>query len=628
MRLCVRCAAVLICWSLLGCVADQTEEPPPFQRYRIEQFVETVSIRGGSFSPDETELLYSSKRAGTWIAFTVPIQGGRARPITDSIQASVYAHSFFPRDRRFLFSSQVPAGRFEHIYLRLLEGKVKDLTPDPEASFEFQGWSRDRKSFFYVRRQQGESRDLFEMDAESFESRLLFRNEQEFRLGPVSDDRRFVALSQMQSVYDSDLYLYDRKAALLQHLSPHDGPIFFVPVTFEVGTHNLYYLSDEGSEFNYLMRYDAQTGRRGKVEEADGDIVYAQFSRTGQYRVVGINNDGSTDLRVYEAASGEQVALPDLPAGQITSVRFSSSESYMAFNLDGPRSPNDLFVYEFASRSYRKLTESLSPEIDPRHLVDPEVVRYPSFDELEIPAVYYRPQQIAEDEQVPGLIWANDGGYDASQIRFRPLVQYLVNHGYAVLAVNNRGSRGYGKTFLSLNHRRHGRDDLQDCIAGKRFLASTGEVDPERIAIIGGSYGGFLVLAGLAFQPKEFAAGIDLYGVNNWIYTLQSIPPWSSARKVLFQKFGHPEQDAEYLQGISPLYHADSIKRPLLVVQGGRDPRVSRQDTDRLVEIIRGNGVPVDYKVFEDEEHLVRSKENKIRLFKTILKFLEVHLKE
>ncbi len=628
MSLCVRCAAALICCSLLGCGADQTEEPPPFQRYRIEQFVETVSIRGGSFSPDEAELLYSSNRGGTWNAFTVPIEGGRARPITDSMQASVYALSFFPRDRRLLFASQIPAGRFEHIYLRLLEGKVEDLTPDPEASFEFRGWSRDRKSFFYVRGQEGKSRNLFEMDAGSFEPRLLFCNEEEFRLGPVSDDRRFVALSKVHTAYDSDLYLYDRKEELLQHLSPHDSPIYFVPVTFEVGTHNLYYLTDEGSEFNYLMRYDAQTGRRGKVEEADGDIGYAEFSRTGQYRVVGINRDGSTELRVYEVASGEQVALPELPAGQITSVRFSFSERYMAFNLNGPRSPNDLFVYEFASRSYRKLTESLSPEIDPRHLVEPELVRFASFDGLDIPALYYRPKQIAEDEKVPGLIWANDGGYEASQIRFRPLVQYLVNHGYAILAVNNRGSWGYGKTFMSLDHRRRGRDDLQDCIAGKNFLASTGEVDPDRIAIIGGSYGGFLVLAGLAFQPKEFAAGLDLYGINNWIYTLQSIPPWSSARKILFQKFGDPDKDAEYLREISPLYHADRIKRPLLVVQGGRDPRVDRQDTDRLVEIVKSNGVPADYKVFEDEEHVVRSKENRIKLYKTILKFLEIHLKE
>ncbi len=627
MRLCLRCAAVLSCWSLLGC-SGTWEEAPTFQRYRIEQFVDTVLIRGGSFSPDESELLYSSNRSGTWNAFTVPVQGGRARQVTDSIQAPVYTLSFFPRDRRFLFASPIPADRFEHIYLQLPEGKVKDLTPDPEASFRFRGWSRDRKSFFYIRWQEGGSRDLFEMDAASFESRLLFRNDQEFMLGPVSDDRRFVALSRVHSAYDSDLYLYDRKGKLLQHLSPHDGAIAFIPVTFEVGAHNLYYLTDEGSEFNYLMRHDAQTGRRGKVEEADGDIVYAHFSRTGQYRVVGVNNDGSTDLRVYEVASGEQVALPELPAGQITSVRFSSSERYMAFNLNGPRSPNDLFVYEFASRSYRKLTESLSPKIDPRHLVEPEVVRYPSFDGLEIPAVYYLPKQIAEGEKVPGLIWASDWGYEVSKIRFQPLVQYLVNHGYAVLAVSNRGSWGYGKTFMSLDYRRHGQDDLKDCIAGKRFLASTGKVDPRRIALIGNSYGGFLVLAGLAFQPKEFAVGIDLFGVNNWIHTLQSIPPWSPNRKFIFQKMGHPEKDSEYLRSISPLYHAERIKRPLLIFQGARDPLVSLEDTDRLVEIVRGNGVAVDYQVFDDEEHVVRNKPNRIKLYKTILKFLEVHLRE
>lgn len=629
MHLRLRCAAVLICCGLAGCRSVETDQSPPFRNYRIEQFVDTVSIRGGSFSPDETELLYSSNPTGSLNAYTVPVLGGASRQVIQSLQAPVYALSFFPRDRRILFASPIPEGRLEHIYVHEPEGKDIDLTPEPGASFEFQGWSRDQKSFFYLRWKEGTSiLDLYELDADTFKARLLFRNRQDFKLGPVSDDRRFVALSKVHSAFDSDLYLYDRKVDLLQHLSPHDGPIYYLPVAFEVGTHNLFYLTDEGSEFNYLVRYDAQTGRRGKVEEADGDILYAGFSRTGKYRFVGVNNDGRTDLRIYDASSQERVSLPELPAGQITSVAFSSSERYMAFHLDGPRSPNDLFVYEFSSRSYRKLTESLSPEIDPRHLVEPEIVRYPSFDGLEIAAIYYRPKQIASGDKVPGLVWANDWGHEASQLRFRPLVQYLANNGYAILAVHNRGSWGYGKTFLSLDHSRQGKDDLQDCIVGKKYLVSRGEVDPQRIAIIGSSYGGFLVLAAMASQPGEFAVGINLNGINNWMYTLKSIPPWSPVRRILFQKVGDPEQDAEYLRQISPLYQADRIRNPLLIVQGARDPRVNPEDTDRLVEILKENGVAVDYKVFEDEGHQVQEKPNRIKLFKTILKFLEIHLKE
>lgn len=623
------CGAGLLLWGgLIGCRQGATDEGPPFQRYRIEQFVETVSIRGGTFSPDETELLFSSDRSGVWNAYTVPIEGGQPLQITQSDKEPIYALSFFSRDRRILCATPSPMGRFDHIRLRSAEGELKDLTPGLEAGFEFLEWSRDRKSFFYARWRESGHFDLCEMDAKTLESHLLFRNTEGFMLGPVSDDRRFVALSKLHSAFDADLYLYDRKEDLLQHLSQHDGQIYFRPVCFEVGSHDLYYLTDEGYEYNYLMRYDAETGHQGKVEEAEGDILYAQFSRTGHYRVVGINRQGRTELRLYETSSGEQVRLPEMPAGQITSVSFSPDEHWMAFNLNSPRSPNDLFVYEFASRTYRKLTESLPAEIDQRHLVEPKAVHYPSFDGLEIPALYYQPREIEPGKKVPGLIWASDGGDEASQIRFRPLLQYLVNHGYAVLTVSNRGSFGFGKTFYSLDRRRHGHDDLQDCIAGKKFLISTGVVEPERIGIIGRSYGGFLVLAGLAFQPDEFAVGIDLSGVNNWIYTLQSIPPWYPGRQILFQKIGHPEKDADYLRKISPLQHAEKIQRPLLVFQGARDPRVNREDTDQLVQILKGKGVPVDYVVFEDEGHMVRSKANSIKLYKKILKFLEVYLRE
>jgi dipeptidyl aminopeptidase/acylaminoacyl peptidase len=207
-------------------------------------------------------------------------------------------------------------------------------------------------------------------------------------------------------------------------------------------------------------------------------------------------------------------------------------------------------------------------------------------------------------------------------------VQFLVNHGYAVIDVNNRGSSGYGKTFFTADDQKHGREPLWDCVEAKKYLISTGWVDPNRVAIMGGSYGGYMVLAALAFKPEEFAAGVDIFGVSNWVRTLQSIPPyWESQRKMLYKEIGNPATQLEMLRAASPLFHADKIRRPLIVLQGANDPRVIKPESDEIVEAVKKNGVPVEYVVFDDEGHGFTKKANEIRASQSILEFLDKHLK-
>jgi len=197
-----------------------------------------------------------------------------------------------------------------------------------------------------------------------------------------------------------------------------------------------------------------------------------------------------------------------------------------------------------------------------------------------------------------------------------------------VLAVNNRGSSGYGKRFYSLDDRRHGEDDLRDCIEGKNWLGKTERVDPDRVAILGGSYGGYIVLAALTFAPEEFAAGVDMFGISNWVRTLESIPPyWESYRNALYRELGDPAVDHEYLVGISPLFHADRIVRPLMVLQGANDPRVLKVEADEIVAAARKNGVEVEYIVFDDEGHGFLKKKNQIEGYGAVLEFLDRHLK-
>jgi dipeptidyl aminopeptidase/acylaminoacyl peptidase len=208
------------------------------------------------------------------------------------------------------------------------------------------------------------------------------------------------------------------------------------------------------------------------------------------------------------------------------------------------------------------------------------------------------------------------------------LIQYLVNHGYAVLGINNRGSSGYGQTFFIADDRKHGREPLRDCVEAKAYLASMPDIDSTRIGIIGGSYGGYMVLAALAFQPEEFAVGVDIFGVSNWLRTLESILPyWEAQRLALYQEIGDPVKDREMLKAISPVFHADKICRPLMVLQGQNDPRVIKPESDDIVAAVKKNGVPVEYVVFPDEGHGFTKKKNQIEGYQAVLTFLDKHLK-
>ena len=293
------------------------------------------------------------------------------------------------------------------------------------------------------------------------------------------------------------------------------------------------------------------------------------------------------------------------------------------------KNPRDLFIHRIGDDAQpTQLTSSLNPKIDPDDLVDAQVVRFNSYDGMEIPGILYRPHTATAAEPAPALVWVHGGPGGQSRIGYSNLIQYLVNHGYVVYAINNRGSSGYGKTFFAADDQKHGEADLGDCIASKKMLIDTGYVDPNRIGIIGGSYGGYMVLAAMAFEPEAFEVGVDIFGVANWERTLTSIPDWWEAiREALYAEMGDPATDLERLRRISPLFHADQIQRPLLVLQGANDPRVLKIESDEMVAAARENGATVEYVVFEDEGHGFAKKENQREGYSKILGFLDEHLK-
>ena len=601
------------------------------RQYTIEQFMDTTRVGGSSFSSDESQVLFQSNKTGIFNVYSVPVSGGAAKQLTDSTKESTYAVSYFPADSRFIYTYDRGGNENNHLYVRELDGSERDLTPGEKTKANFLGWAFDRKSFFYSTNERDPRFfDVYEMALADFKPRLVYKDETGFDFGDISNDKRYIAFRKNGgSQADYDVYLYDTTTKELKNLTAHTGgDVVNTPETFDPQSKSLYFLTDSGAEFQHVARYDLATGRTEVVEKAPWDVSYTYFSRNGKYRVTAVNQDARTVIKVYEAKTGREVALPKMPNGDITGVNISPSERLMAFYLNGDRSPANLYVYDFATKKAARLTDSLNPQIDAADLVDSEVVRFKSFDGVQIPSILYKPHGADAAHKAPALLLIHGGPGGQTRTGYSALSQYLVNHGYVVIGVNNRGSSGYGKTFYASDDGRHGREPLWDCVEAKKYLQTLPYVDGQKIGIMGGSYGGYMVLAALAFKPEEFAVGVDLFGVSNWVRTLQSIPPyWESFRKALYKEIGDPSTQLENLREVSPLFHADKIVRPLIVLQGANDPRVIKPESDEIVENIRKRGGVVEYVVFDNEGHGFTKKANEIRAYKSILDFLDKYLK-
>jgi len=604
--------------------------PRAVKEYTIEQFMNTVRIGGSSFSSDEKSILFHSNKSGIFNVYSVPVTGGAPTQLTSSTKESTFSVSYFPHDARILYTYDRGGNENSHIYVRELNGTERDLTPGEKVKANFLGWSFDRKSFFFsTNERDARFFDIYEMPLDTFKPSLIYKDETGLDFGDISNDRMYITFQKNgASTSDSDVYIYNVNTKDLKNITAHSGDVANSPQVFDVNSKTLYYLTDDKSEYQYVARYNLATGQKDIVEKASWDVFYTYFSRNGKYRVTAVNEDARTKIKIYETATGRLVELPRLPNADITGVNISPSEKLMAFYLNGDRSPSNLYIYDFSTHRATKLTDSLNPEISADDLVDSQVIRFKSFDGLEIPSILYRPTIASAQRKAPTLLLIHGGPGGQTRVGYSALSQYLVNHGYVVLGVNNRGSSGYGKTFYTADDGKHGREPLWDCVEAKKYLATLDYVDQNKIGIMGGSYGGYMVLAALAFKPEEFAVGVDLFGVSNWVRTLQSIPPyWESFRKALYKEIGDPNKDLENLRAVSPLFHADQIVKPLIVLQGVNDPRVIKPESDEIVENIKKRNGIVEYVLFDNEGHGFTKKANEIRAYKAILDFLDRYLK-
>ncbi len=625
----------LLAGAVLGgltlAAAGRAADARPVPQYDARTFYATTAYFGASFSADESRVLFSSDATGVFNAYSVPVPGGEPTQLTHSTTNAIQAISYFPHDDRILVTQDEGGNELNHVYVRETDGKLHDLTPGKGLKASFAGWSGDLKHFYVTSNERDKQFfDLYRYDADKYGRRLLFKNTGGFGQVEVSRDGRRVALLKTRTNTDNDIYLWDPEHPDKEpvKITAHEGDIEHNIQTFTPDSKQLYYASNGGGEFTRVWSYDLASGERKVVVEDKWDVMSVELSWHGRYRAVGVNADARTVVTVTDQRTGRPVRLPDVGSANIVGGNFSRSENLVAYYVNGDTSPSDLHVLDLRTGEDRKLTSALTPKIRPEHLVSSTVIRYPSYDKLPIPSVLYQPHGASADHKVPALVWVHGGPGGQSRVGYNPDIQFLVNHGYAVLAVNNRGSSGYGKTFFHMDDRRHGDVDLKDVVHGRRYLESLDWVDRSRVGIIGGSYGGYMVCAALAFEPQAFDVGVDIFGVTNWVRTLSSIPPWwTSFRDSLYAELGDPKTDGERLRKISPLFHAKNIRKPLLVIQGKNDPRVLQVESDEMVSAVRSNGVPVEYIIFPDEGHGFRKKENRITAAEAYRKFLDQYLK-
>jgi len=613
---------ITVFFLVISCTDTQN-----IQQYSIETLMSNNRSSGGYFSKDADKLIYSSDKSGIFNIYEVDLSTNEETQLTDSKEESFFVRGYSPNTGEVIYSADKGGNENSHIYL-IREGNSIDLTPGENTKASYVGWTNDELGMYIISNSRDPRFfDLYKIDIVTLNSEMVFKNDSGYNLNSISNNDNYLVLSLNLSRSEQKLFLYDVKSK--QQVEISNQAANFSGQNFDKNDENYFYTTNYDSEFYYLMSYNLKNGERSTVYKTNWDVAFSYLSKNNSYRVIAVNEDAQNKLTIKNMSDQSDLNLIGFENMNINSVGFSDDEKLLRVSAGSPNSPGDIYTYELSSNKLNKITSNLNSNVNPKDLVNAEVIRYESFDGLEIPAILYKPHSASKKNKVPALVWVHGGPGGQSRIGYSALIQYLVNHGYAILAVNNRGSSGYGKTFYSLDDLNHGEDDLQDCVWGKKWLQDQDYINPDKIGIIGGSYGGFMTMAAMTFEPEEFKVGVNIYGVTNWIRTLRSIPAyWESTRESLYKEMGNPyTEDSLRLYNISPLFHAKNIKNPVMVLQGANDPRVLQIESDEMVQEARDAGAYVEYVLFEDAGHGFIKKEQQIEGNEKILTFLENYLK-
>jgi dipeptidyl aminopeptidase/acylaminoacyl peptidase len=633
--------------------------PPPHAPkapVALEEYFKIGRVTGLSFSADEKLVAYMSDEAGRPDVWVRPLAGGPGSQVTH-VEGFVHSFAFSPTHDQLVFEADKGGDELPHLYLTSSRGEApKDLVADLPAGRRtmFVRWSDDGAKLLFLSSARDEKiMDLYEHDLKSAKTTLVWKGDGKVDFSATTRDHRRFVMSETHSDADNDLYLVDRIAPEKRTLlTKHDGSVLYSPQYFSRDGRKLFFTSDEGGEFTKLSVMDLVTHKVTPVLSDEWDVEASDESRSGRYTFTKANADGAPKLVLTEHKRVDRakeknpggptsvdapVLLPAPPTGgawdAFDSTRsgpmelgFSKTERYFGVVLRGDTAPAAPFVIDLKEGRVIPVLDPRPASLKDRPMVTALSVHVPSFDGQKVPAFLYAPPG---EGPFPAIIDVHGGPTAQSHRDFSRMRQYLVSKGYVVLVPNVRGSTGYGKTWTRLDNLDLGGGPLKDIVACKKYLVDHAHVAADKVAVMGGSYGGYMALAAAAFTPAEFAVNVDYFGVSDLKSLVESFPPyWASAASYIYQKFGDPKNPAHaaYQHDRSPLNFVDQMTRPLLVVQGEKDARVKADQSERIVAALKRRQVPVHYLVLPGEGHGFTKNENYLRAYQTTDRFLDRYL--
>jgi dipeptidyl aminopeptidase/acylaminoacyl peptidase len=579
------------------------------------------------FSPDGKWVSYIANMSGAPQVWIVPSDGGYPRMVTNG-DDPVTQQDWSPASDWLAIAIAPGGGLNTQVYVVKPDGTgMRLLTQGGKDNNAFDAWTDDGKQIAIdSSRNDPASRDSFMIDLTSGSVRLVAKNPGVGSIEGISRDGKRALLGRVKSRGDDNLYLLDLASGKDTLITKHDGvALFFGEIAPDGGAAYVGTNKDRDLMAFGKIKFTAD-GTPGNIEilaeRQDGELDGVAINKQGTLAVLNWNVKGRTEISFYDLAQNKQLPGPKLPGELAGGFAFSSDGSKLAMNVSGAAQPADVWIMDVKTKAFRQLTFSPHPGVDLATLVKPELVTFKSFDGLELSGWLYRPKN--QSGPGPYVVSFHGGPEGQERAPFRSDYQALLAQGIGVFAPNVRGSSGFGKKFVNLDNgelRVNGVKDIKACVD---YLVNNHLADPKRIGITGGSYGGYMTMAGLTEFPDMFAAGVDLFGVVNFMTFFQHTQPWMAAISTI--EYGDPATQKEMLDRLSPIYKLDRIKAATMVQHGANDTNVPVIEAEQIVKSLKERGVPVEYILFPDEGHGWRKIPNRIRSTVEMVRFFKEHL--